>query len=121
VHGLGVDVAAKATVQHEESSRLDRGAYRRQLTRLRAQRAEAAENVEGINEDLNDAWRVSALRTLKLARTVKETWLSRSDAEKRAPLDISNPTLTGRKVSFELKKTFALLAEMRLSGVGRAP
>jgi hypothetical protein len=34
---------------------------------------------------------------------------------------LSNPTLIGRKVSFELKKPFALLAEMRRKGVGRAP
>jgi hypothetical protein len=73
--------------------------------------------------DLDDAWRLSAMRTLELARTAKETWLSRSDAEKRAWLDqvLSNPTLMGRKVSFELKKPFALLAEMSRKGVGRAP
>ena len=47
----------------------------------------------------------------------------RSGAEKRALLDVvvSNPTLTGRKVSFELKKSFAVLAEIRQKGVGRAP
>jgi site-specific DNA recombinase len=102
---------------------LDDDGYRRQLARLRVQRAEAAKNVEGANEELDDAWLVTAQRALELAKTAKAMWLSQSGAGKRALLEklLSNPTLTGRKVSFELKKPFALLAEMRRKGVGRAP
>jgi len=102
---------------------LDDEGYRRQLTRLRVQRAEAAKKVEAANQDLDDAWQETTRRTLELARTAKTVWDSRSGAEKRALLDVvvSNPTLTGRKVSFELKKPFAVLAEIRQKGVGRAP
>jgi GNAT superfamily N-acetyltransferase len=33
---------------------------------------------------------------------------------------VSNPTLTGRKGAYELKEPFAVLAEIRRKGVGRA-
>ena len=84
---------------------------------------EAAKKVEAANEDLDDTWLVTAQRTLELAKTAKELWVSRSGAEKRALLDllVSNPTLSGRKLTFELKKPFALVAEIRRNGVGRAP
>ena len=101
----------------------DNEAYRRQLGRLRAQRAEAAKNAEGANEELDDAWLITAQRTLELAKSAAELWVSRSGAEKRALLEmmVSNPTLSGRKLTFELKKPFTLLAEIRRNGVGRAP
>ena len=59
----------------------------------------------------------------EIAKSGAELWVSRSGAEKRALLEmmVSNPTLTGRKVAYELKKPFAVLAEIRRKGVGRAP
>jgi len=60
----------------------------------------------------------TAQRTLELAKSAAELWVSRSGAEKRALLEmmVSNPTLTGRKVAYELKKPFAVLAEIRRKG-----
>ena len=75
------------------------------------------------NVELDDEWLFTARRTLELAKSAAELWISRSGAEKRVLLEmmLSNPTLTGRKVSYELKKPFAVLAEIRRKGVGRAP
>ena len=63
----------------------------------------------------------TAQRTLELAKSAAELWVSRSGAEKRALLEmmVSNPTLTGRKVAYELKKPFAVLAEIRRKGWAR--
>jgi hypothetical protein len=54
------------------------------------------------------------------AKSAAELWVSRSGAEKRALLEmmVSNPTLTGRKVAYELKKPFAVLAEIRRRVLG---
>jgi hypothetical protein len=79
--------------------------------------------VEAANAEPDDEWPFTAQRTLELAKSAAELWVSRSGAEKRMLLEmmVSNPTLTGRKVAYELKKPFAVLAEIRRKGVGRAP
>lgn len=94
-----------------------------QLARLRTMRSDAAKKVEAANAELDDEWLFTAQRTLELAKSAAELWVSRSGAEKRMLLEmmVSNPTLTGRKVAYELKKPFAVLAEIRRKGVGRAP
>jgi GNAT superfamily N-acetyltransferase len=101
---------------------LDDDGCRRKLARLRTQRTDAAKKVETANAELDDEWLFTAQRTLELAKSAAELWVSRSGAEKRMLLEmmVSNPTLTGRKVAYELKKPFAVLDEIRRKGVGRA-
>ena len=79
--------------------------------------------MEAANAELDDEWLFTVQRTLALAKSAAELWGSRSGAEKRALLEmmVSNPTLTGRKVAYELTKLFAVLAEIRRKDVGRAP
>ena len=99
---------------------LDDDGYPRQLARLRTMRSDAAKKVEAANAELDDEWLFEAQRTLELAKSAAELWVSRSGAEKRALLEmmVSNPTLTGRKVAYELKKPFAVLAEIRRRVLG---
>ncbi|MEI9937447.1 MAG: recombinase family protein [Pseudomonadota bacterium] len=119
------DLERREDLLYDDRARglLDDDGYRRQLARLRTMRSDAAKKVEAANADLDDEWLFTAQRTLELAKSAAELWVSRSGAEKRMLLEmmVSNPTLTGRKVAYELKKPFAVLAEIRRKGVGRAP
>ena len=93
---------------------LDDVAYRRQLQRLRDQRARCTEQLEAANEELDRTYLADAQKILELAQQAKTLWLSQSDAERRKFLDavLSNATLTGRSVQFELKKPFRILSGM---------
>jgi site-specific DNA recombinase len=101
---------------------LDEVAYRRQLQRLRDQRARCTEQLEAANDELDRTYLADAQKILELAQQAKTLWLSQSDAERRKFLDavLSNATLTGRSIEFELKKPFRILAEMAEGGDERA-
>ncbi len=53
--------------------------------------------------------------TLELATKAKSLWISRNGHEKRELLEklLSNPTLSGKTLRYDLKKPFSVLAEMR--------
>lgn len=94
---------------------VDKFTYDRQLELVRRERAGLTAHLEQVNEHLGDAYLFTAHRILELAQDAKVLWKSRSAREKRSLLDelVSNPTLTGESVRFDLKKPFAVLAEMR--------
>jgi site-specific DNA recombinase len=94
---------------------IDKPTHDRQLERIRSDRTHQTAQLEQANEHLDDAYLFTAQRILELAQDAKTLWKSRSAREKRALLEelVSNPTLTGRSVRFDLKKPFAVLAQMR--------
>ncbi len=93
---------------------VDDDGYRRQLQRVRDERARLTEALETASEQDGDRFLVSAQRTLELARRAKNTWDAASPKEKRRLLEIlvSNPQLRGRSVEYSLQKPFRILAEM---------
>jgi hypothetical protein len=97
------------------SGALDAEAYKRQLARLRDERSACTEQLARANEQLDDRYLVTAQRILELAQNAKSLWKTRPPSNKRALLEkvVSNPTLTGRSVRFDLRKPFAVLAQMR--------
>jgi site-specific DNA recombinase len=93
---------------------LDDFGYRRQVQRVRDDRADYTKILEELQCSLNDAFRETAKSILELATTAKSLWLSRSPKERRDFLDkiLSNPTLNGANIEFDLRKPFATIAEM---------
>ena len=100
-----------------DSGEIDRETYDRQLGRARTERVEQTAKLKEANEELDDAYLFTAQRILELAQQAKSLWKTRSGREKRQLLEelVSNPTLTGTTVGYDLKKPFAVLAEMRES------
>lgn len=102
---------------------LDDAAYKKQLARIREQRADLAQKLEQASERLDDAHMQTVRSTLELANRAKLQWAERSALEKRRFLElvVSNPRLDGESVRYDLRKPFAILAEMRGSADWRTP
>ena len=94
---------------------LDDAAYKRQLQRIREQRAELTRKLDEANERLDEEYISKAKATLELAKRAKLLWLEQSAHEKRRFLELvlSNAQLDGESVRYTLRKPFAILAEMR--------
>ena len=93
---------------------IDDAAYKRKRDRIREQRAELAQKLEQASERLDDAHMETVRSTLELAKRAKLQWATRSALEKWRFLElvVSNPRLDGESVRYDLRKPFALLAEM---------
>lgn len=100
---------------------LDDAAYKKQLARIREQRAELAQKLARASERLDDAHMETVKSTLELAKRAKLQWAERSAVEKRRFLELvlSNSVLDGESVRYELRKPFALFAEMNGSSSWR--
>ena len=94
---------------------LDDAAYKKQLTRIREQRAVLARKLDEANEQLDASYLETVRSTLELAKRAKLQWAERSAVEKRRFLELvlSNAQLDGESVRYTLRKPFAVLAEMR--------
>ena len=71
---------------------------------------------------LDDKYLATADRIFELAKRARSLWNQRSPAEERQLLEVvlSNPVLDGATVRWEMKKPFAILAEMTNGSAWRA-
>jgi len=104
-----------------DAGEIDRQTHDRQLTRLRDAKAERFEKLRSADADTDSQYLVTAKAVLELARDARSLLEARSDAEKVQLLTrvVCNPRLDGRTVRYDLKKSFAILAEMRRDGEWR--
>ncbi len=98
-----------------DSGEIDRATYERQLTRLRADKADRFEKLRATDQDEDAKYLVTADRVLELAKSARSLWEGRTPVEKRDFLArlVCNPRLDGRTVRYDLRKPFAVLAKMR--------
>lgn len=98
----------KAKVLSDES-------YRRQIDKVRSDRHNFTKLLEAESNALDGAYLETANSILELAKDAKSLWLSRSPKERRKFLEeiLSNRSLDGVIVRYELKKPFAALAELK--------
>lgn len=100
-----------------DTAEIDRETYDRQLARLRADKADRFERLRAADTDTDSQYLVTAKTVLELARDARSLMETRSDADKVQLLSrlLCNPRLDGRTVRFDLRKPFAVLAQMRTS------
>lgn len=91
--------------------------YRRQLKHVRNERLRFTHLLEQAQLQLNDAVLETAQSILELAMNAKSRWLKLEASERRSMLDkiLSNPTLDGVTVRYEMKKPFAIVSRMASS------
>ncbi len=104
------------------SGRLDDETFKRQQQRVRAERLVLVDKVNQTHEDLDDRYLLVARRIIELAKTARSRWKAGTTSEKRDLLDLllSNPTMTGATVGYDLRKPFAVLVEMARHNEWRA-
>lgn len=93
---------------------LDETGYRRQLDRIRAERAYYTGLLLKAQAATTDAAMEKSESILELATNAKSLWESMSPRDRREFLDklVSNPVLDGVTVRYEIKKPFAILTQM---------
>jgi hypothetical protein len=93
---------------------IDRSTYDRQHTRLRAEREATFEKLRETDRAEDNKYLVTAERVLELAKNAKSLWEERSPTEKRDLLEalVSNPTLDGRSVRYDVRKPFDVISKM---------
>ncbi len=93
---------------------LPREVAQRQLERIQEERLRLTRRREAASAALDDRYLKTAADVLELAKSARTLWESRSPAEKRQLIErlVSNPTLDGVTVRYDLKKPFAILAKM---------
>lgn len=96
---------------------IDKDQYRRQVQRIREDRAHLIDLLEKAQLNLNGAYKETVETTLELATNAKSLWNSGSAWERRDFLNrvLSNQVLNGLTVEFDLKKPFQALMRMRQS------
>lgn len=94
---------------------LDSEMYQRQMQRLRTEREQLLSEIEKAKRSTVGAAREIAEGTLELATSVKLLWNSRSPWERREFLEkvLSNQTLRGTTVEFDLRKPFQVVSQMQ--------
>jgi site-specific DNA recombinase len=93
---------------------VDKQAYDRQLVRIRGNREDLLGQLEQLRLSLQDTFMESVQSILELATSAKSLWIRKSAQERKDFLNmiLSNPTLEGVNVRYELKKPFAVLVNM---------
>jgi site-specific DNA recombinase len=96
------------------SGEIDGEEYQRQVKRLKEFRTQSLEKLEHYQQIISGVQLETARSTIELATMAKSLWKRRSPIERRQMLDLllSNRTLDGVNVRYDLKKPFAVLAEM---------
>lgn len=104
-----------------DANEIDRETYAHELSRVRTELS-AAEHRRKLAQEKNTAELATAQIVLELAKSARSLWDSCSDEEKRnlAFRVVLNPRLNGTTLRFDLKKPFAVLAEMTQNQVWRA-
>jgi len=97
-----------------DKNEIDRATYDRQLSRVRAEEAETFEKLRQTDRTEDNKYLVTAERVLELAKNAKSLWEERSPTEKRDLLEalVSNPTLDGRSVRYDVRKPFDVISKM---------
>ena len=97
-----------------DASEIDRATYERQLTRLRATKAETFDKLRQIDRAEDEKYLVTAERVLELAKNAKSLWEARSPSERRDFLErlVCNPRLEGRTVRYDVRKPFDVILKM---------
>lgn len=100
---------------------LDIEGYRKIINRLRQDRDIYRNELERLQNQSRTYFRETAQSTLELASSAKSLYLSRSPEEKREFLEklLSNPTLDGQSLRYDLRKPFGVLAKMALTSEWR--
>jgi site-specific DNA recombinase len=107
-----------AAYDNLESGILDELGYRRQIQRLREQRAELRKTEEHLQRALKGAYRMTAETILELATRAETLWKTRKPSERRAFIEklCSNQGLRGKVLEFQLRRPFKILNQMKLGG-----
>ena len=102
--------------------KLDDVTYQRQRDMLLSEKHAAMDRLSTASEDLDDKYLVTADRIFELAKQARSLWNQRTPSEKRQLLEmvLSNPRLDGVTVRYDMKKPFAILAEMTKGNDWRA-
>lgn len=97
-----------------DKNEIDRATYDRQLSRVRAEEAETFEKLRQTDRAEDNKYLVTAERVLELAKNAKSLWEERSPTERRDLLEalVSNPTLDGRSVRYDVRKPFDVISKM---------
>ncbi len=97
---------------------IDADPFKRQQARVREERDALFDKLQAAETEADDAYLVTADRVLELAKNAKQLWEGRTPAEQRDFLArlVCNPRLDGRTVRFDLRKPFAVLAQMHGEG-----
>lgn len=98
-----------------KSGVLDDGQYRRIIARIRAKRADYNVQLAHAQDQVTSSYMKTATRIIELAIRAKSLWEKRSPEERRAMVEmvLSNQTLEGQTLRYDLTKPFAKLAEMK--------
>lgn len=109
-----LDGAEDGAYEDLRKGMLDDEGYRRRVKRVRDKRFEFTAMLEQKQHSITDAGFETVESTIELAKQAKTLWLSRSPDERREFLELilSNPVLDGPTLRYEMKKPFAVLAEM---------
>lgn len=93
---------------------LDQVEFKNQIKRLDEEQNQFTVQLEQAQLSINGAYLKTAKDILELATRAKTLWFQRSPQERKMFLEriLSNPVLDGPSVRYELKKPFAVLAEM---------
>jgi DNA replicative helicase MCM subunit Mcm2 (Cdc46/Mcm family) len=96
---------------------LDTEGYRRQVARVREERKQLSADIQALQSQMSGAYRETALTTIELCKDAKSMYLDRNLAERVDFLKrvVSNPLVSGGTIRFEMKKPFAVLAQMASS------
>ena len=102
--------------------KLDDVTYQRQRDMLLSEKHAALDRLSAASEELDDKYLVTADRIFELAKQARSLWNQRTPSEKRQLLEmvLSNPRLEGVTVRYDMKKPFAILAEMTKGNDWRA-
>ncbi len=97
---------------------IDADLFKRQQTRVREERDALFDKLQAAETEADDAYLVTADRVLELAKNAKRLWEGRTPSEQRDFLArlVCNPRLDGRTVRYDLRKPFAVLAQMHGEG-----
>lgn len=101
---------------------LSETAYHRQLERVRVDRRRYTDLLAQAQSGITSTCLVTAQKVIELATNAKSLWMSLDSHDRRKMLEevVSNPTFDGASVSYDIKKPFKILSEMRETGKWRA-
>ena len=96
---------------------IDKEMYDRQIMRVREERSHYSNLLRESNIKITDVGMETAQSILELARSAKTLWSQRAPLEQRMFLDklLSNPSLNGSNVQYELRKPFLIISKMKAS------
>lgn len=97
---------------------LDKEFLDRQIKKIRAAKIAAQQNYEKSQNDAFETVIESAKTTIELAKSARSLWLSRTPMERREWLELvlSNRSLEGATIRFDLTKPFMVLEQIKQSG-----